>query len=162
MLGRFRKSTDAGFTLMELMVAVAIAAVLAVIAIPNFGIFMANVRLKNSADDLYFSLQRTRMEAIRSGGRWMVNFSTTSYQIINCVDNDCGTTPNTTLKEVPYSNYSGLTFSDTFSDHKLEFTSEGMVRNPDNSDPVGRVTITNSKGKSKTIEIKETGIIHFL
>ena len=145
--------------MMELMVAVAIVSVMALLAIPNFGTFMANVRLKNATDDLYFTLQQTRINAIRGGGKWMVVFSSTSYQVVNCVDNDCGTTPNSTVKVVPYSKHSGISFSDTFQNHVVEFTSDGMVSNPSSLDPVGITTITNNKGKSKTITILGTGII---
>ncbi len=159
MHGSPRKPMTAGFTLMELMVVVAIVTVMTVIAIPNFGTFMANMRLKRAADDLYFTLQQTRINAIRSGGKWMVVFSSTSYQVVNCVDNDCGTTPNSTVKVVPYSQYSGISFSDTFTNHVVEFTSDGMVSNPSNLDPVGVTTISNNKGKSKAITILGTGII---
>lgn len=159
MHGSLRKPVTAGFTIMELMVVVAIVAIMTVIAIPNFGTFMANMRLKSAADDLYFVLQQTRINAIRSGGRWMVVFSNTSYQVVNCVDNDCGTTPNSTVKDVPYSKYSGISFTDTFTNHVVMFTSDGMVDNPGSLTPVGTTTISNNKGKSKIITILGTGII---
>lgn len=159
MHGSLRKPFAAGFTLLELMVVIAIVTIMTVIAIPNFGTFMANVRLKNATDDLYFTLQQTRINAIRGGGKWMVVFSSTSYQVVNCVDNDCGTTPNSTVKVVPYSKYSGISFSDTFQNHVVEFTSDGMVSNPSSLDPMIKIKITNNIGKYKTITILGTGII---
>lgn len=152
----------AGFTMMELMVVVAILTVIIVTAIPNFGTFIANMRLKNASDDLYFTLQQVRMNAIRSGGRWMVVFSNTSYQVINCVDNQCNTTENNlVVKETPFSNYKSISFSDTFLNHTVEFTPDGMVDKPSSISgvEVGAISISNNQGKSKTISISEFGII---
>lgn len=148
-----------GFTMMELLVAIAIITVIVVAAIPNFVTFNANMWLKGAADDLFFTLQQTRINAIRGGGQWMVKFGDTSYQVVNCVDNDCTTTPNSTVKTVPYSHYVGISFSDTFSNHTVVFTADGMVSNPSALTPVGKTTMTNSKGTSKTISILESGII---
>ena len=149
----------AGFTMMELIVAIAIITVIAVAAIPNFVTFSANMRLKGAADDLFFTLQQTRINAIRGGGRWMVQFTDTSYQVVNCVDNDCTTTPNSMVKTVPYSQYVGISFSDTFSNHTIVFAADGMVDNPNKLTPVGTTTINNNQGRSKTLSILESGII---
>lgn len=54
----------AGFTLVELMVALAIMVILASLAGPSFSEFLANQRIKNAATDLFTSLLRTRSEAI--------------------------------------------------------------------------------------------------
>ncbi len=163
MHGSVRKPIVAGFTLMELMVVVAIVTVMIVIAIPNFGTFMANMRLKSAADDLYFTLQQTRMNAIRGGGRWMVVFSNTSYQVVNCVDNDCGTTENNVVvKETLYSTYKGISFSDTFDNHLFKFTPDGMAAPYIDDDPrleIGKVTLSSAPNKSKFISICKTGII---
>lgn len=56
-----------GFTLVELMVTVAIAAVLLVIAVPSFTLAMNTNRLAALTNDMVTSLQIARMEAIRRG-----------------------------------------------------------------------------------------------
>lgn len=57
-----------GFTLVELMVTIAVAAVLLVIAVPSFRTITINNRLRTAADDVYSSVSTARMEAIKRNG----------------------------------------------------------------------------------------------
>ncbi len=68
-----------GFTLIELMVTVAVAAILAVLAAPSFREYLLNQRVKNASYDLISALTLARSEAItrncdvtvaQSGGNW--------------------------------------------------------------------------------------------
>jgi type IV fimbrial biogenesis protein FimT len=54
-----------GFTVLELMVVLAIAGVLAAIAIPAMGNFMRNSRITAAANDVMAALHFTRSEAIK-------------------------------------------------------------------------------------------------
>jgi type IV fimbrial biogenesis protein FimT len=56
-----------GLTLLELMVTLAIVAVLASLALPSFGGMMARHRLKAAADHLSMDLAEARFEATRRG-----------------------------------------------------------------------------------------------
>ncbi|HJR58116.1 MAG TPA: GspH/FimT family pseudopilin [Vicinamibacterales bacterium] len=60
-MGRMQR----GFTLLELMVVLAIAGVLAAIAIPAMGNFMRNSRVTSAANDVMAALHFTRSEAIK-------------------------------------------------------------------------------------------------
>lgn len=55
----------AAFTLLELMVGVAIAGILAALAAPSFSNLVANQRSKAVATDLYVALSKARSEAIK-------------------------------------------------------------------------------------------------
>lgn len=56
---------DGGFTLTELVVTIAIAAILATLAVPSFNNIIATEHAKAAASEFYTSLITTRSEAIR-------------------------------------------------------------------------------------------------
>lgn len=61
-----------GFTLVELMVAIAVAAIVLTFGVPGFQSFVNGNRLAASANELVGSLQTARMEAIRRNRRVVV------------------------------------------------------------------------------------------
>jgi len=69
-------SRAAGFTLLELMLTLAVAAVLAAVAIPNMRDFIRNNRLSAAANDLLRSTQIARSEAIKRQSSVVVCAST--------------------------------------------------------------------------------------
>jgi type IV fimbrial biogenesis protein FimT len=65
-----RLSKDvAGFTLIEMMVAIAVLAIMVAIALPSFSQLLATNRLTAQANELVASLQVARSEAIRRNAR---------------------------------------------------------------------------------------------
>lgn len=77
-----------GFSLVELMVAIAIFALLTVIAIPSLSDWMRNTRVRSSAEALRAGLALARGEAIRrnTGTRWQL----VSSMGADCTLNDTG------------------------------------------------------------------------
>jgi len=70
------RSGVAGFTVIELMVTVMCAAILAAVAVPSFQSTINNGRLATASNELLASLQVARMEAIRFNHRTIVCLST--------------------------------------------------------------------------------------
>ena len=62
-----RRSGQAGFTLMELLIGIAVLAILTTLALPAFTQFIANNRLAAEANELVASFQFARSEAIKRG-----------------------------------------------------------------------------------------------
>lgn len=73
-----RRHCASGFTLVEMMVVIAIITILASVAIPSFGSFFDRHRLRGAADTLFGDLQFARMEAIRNNQFVFVNIKTGS------------------------------------------------------------------------------------
>lgn len=67
---------ERAFTLIELMIAVAIIGVLAVVVLPNFASWMAGQRLKQGARAVADAFHFARAEAIRTNHRYVVYFET--------------------------------------------------------------------------------------
>lgn len=69
-----RLRRTAGFTMTELLVAIAITAILAAIAVPAFSQLTASQRAKTVSAELFQSLLKTRSEAIKRNANVTVSF----------------------------------------------------------------------------------------
>lgn len=74
------RSGNSGFTLLELMVGVAIAAILAVLAAPSFNDLIASNRAKNISSELFSSLLRARSEALTRNANVTLSPKTGNWQ----------------------------------------------------------------------------------
>ncbi len=80
---------QAGLTLVELMIAIGIIAILATIAVPNIINWLPNYRAKAAARDIISNFQKAKMEAVKRNRDVVITFTTTqagSYWIF--VDDD--------------------------------------------------------------------------
>ncbi len=68
-----------GFTLIELMVVIAIIAILSAIAVPSIMAWLPNMRLKAAARDVYSNIQRARVEAVKRNTCITIKFTTVVY-----------------------------------------------------------------------------------
>ena len=74
----YSKSAQVGFTLIELMIAVAIIAILASVALPSYRQMMANTQIRGAAESIQNGLQQARIEAIKRNARVKFELSTAS------------------------------------------------------------------------------------
>jgi prepilin-type N-terminal cleavage/methylation domain-containing protein len=73
--------SNRGFTLIELMIAISIAGILLVVAIPSFKFTILNSRVKTAASDFHISLLLARSEAIKLNRNVDINWTSNGWDI---------------------------------------------------------------------------------
>lgn len=73
-----RQSGTSGFTLIELMVTIAVLAILVAIATPSFNDFFDKYRVRGAANDVISVVSQARAESVKSGRGVGVNFGGTT------------------------------------------------------------------------------------
>lgn len=104
---------DAGFTLIEVIIVIAIAGVLAGIAVPNFLTYQSNYRLKGALSSLRGDLVGARMLAIKRGVEYQVAFSSDGYLIQRGNLSSSSTSYTTEVTRNFADEYQGVTASAT-------------------------------------------------
>jgi len=74
-----------GFSLIELMVAVSVIAVLTVFALPSYTIWIENTRIRNAADSINTGLQKARVEALKRNADVKFELGVGSEWKVGCV-----------------------------------------------------------------------------
>jgi len=82
-----------GFTLIEVIIVVAIIGIMVVIAIPSISGWLPNYRLKGAARDLYLMMQKTRMEAVKRNRNTAIEFDVTNKKYSFCDNWDSTASP---------------------------------------------------------------------
>lgn len=135
-----------GFTLIELMVTIAVLAIIAGMAAPSFGNMMTQQNLKKSTNELIGVLQEARSKAVLE--RRNVKIELKSVEAARRVENT-----DTVLNWIPYGSTTLLPSSAT----EITYGFNGGV--------VGATTDTtftlcsNSGGKSQTISVSKMGTV---
>jgi len=143
---------ESGFTLAELMVTIAVLAVMAMIAIPAFMSWMPGMRLNGAARQIMGDLMAARMKAVKQNNRFRVFFNspgTNEYQILDDDNNnnsaDSGEAITTPPKNIQ-DNYPDVSFSATTN----------PIFYPRGTAYGTTVTVTNPSG-SKYVKVATTG-----
>jgi len=139
-----------GFTLMELMVAIAIIAILTTIAIPNIISYIGNQRINRAAYEVKSAIQSTRVKAIKENSDARIDFpSSTEYQIRIWDRSSGGFIDDGAVNKMPL----GVTLTTGFTsgDSYLEFGPRGT------SNSVETVTINDGDGRTRQITVQISG-----
>ena len=141
-----------GFTLIELMVVVALIRVILVLAIPSFTGMLARKRLEGVALELGTDLQYARSEAVQQNAQVQVIFGSNCYAIYvvgSTAATDCVTlgTGARQLKLVQITTGPTLAFTPAFGNLFIEFEPvRGMAANAVGTNMSGNVLVESSAG----------------
>ena len=137
---------NSGFTITELMVTIAVIAILASLAIPNFIAWLPNYRLQSGAEEIQSTLQLARVTAIKENATATVSFDTANETYRASVG---GQTIRGGRMPAGIDIFSAVFGVGTF----VQFDNQGIAIN--NTD--GSAQVRNNLGRAKTITVYITG-----
>jgi type IV fimbrial biogenesis protein FimT len=162
-----KKKSEHGFTMVEVMIVMAVLAILATFAIPAYMSWRPNFHLKGAARDLLSNFQKAKIQAVKNRTNCVIDFSGGGgYTLFLDADEDftLDTADETTILEVNWAeNYKGslTSISDNFdasTNNAIAFQTRGL---PEKQDGIGggTVTLQNTNGKQLRVIISDTGAI---
>jgi prepilin-type N-terminal cleavage/methylation domain-containing protein len=177
---------ERGFTLIELMVTIAILCILLGFAIPGFSRWIPNYRLRGAARDIYSNFQLAKMTAVKDRARCgvLLDVANSRYRVVSAGPNrtfesNSGSVggDDVTLKTVNFSEYGsgvgyghgsatggvgGAAFDNnvTFDEDGIVYDSRGMVFKPSGAAGAdGYVYLQNDRNNAFAVGVWSSGVV---
>lgn len=135
-----------GFTLLELIITIALAAILLGLAVPSMHTFIQNNRISGQTNELVAALNLARSEAIKRGrGAWVCASADPDAENPACSGNDDWDDGWLVVAVTPGGSevvrawqapgiHVNLTFQGDNANHEVRFASSGMLQSSPNPD----------------------------
>ncbi len=146
------------FTLMELMIVIAIIGILSAVAVPNFIDLFARTHLKKASWSLVSDIETAKISAVGDNSKWAVQFDTSNalYRVLSNQgpDGKWNTGDDTIFKTVKLSDM-GVVYGSGHGKRTgavsnqfdgVSFNYNRVIFNPDGTSMMGTVYVKNRKG----------------
>ncbi len=166
------KPDQKGFTLLELMVIVAIIGIMSAMAYPSFADYLERAKVKRFGRDMVSSMQMARVNALRDGKQWAIQFDGNEYRVLSDRgdDGDWNTGDDVLEKRITVADYGrNVTFGSAYGARPgatsdpadgVSFTGNRVIFNSDGTSKSGTVYVTNGRGDTFAVgSLSTTGRI---
>jgi len=153
---------SSGFTLMELIIVIAIIGVVAAIAVPNFMSYLPNYRLKSATQEMFSNFQKAKLAAVKRNTNTAIIFPGDGYVVFVDEDGDfVKDSGEDVVVQIAWADYQDLsvganTFDNSTGQPCIAFRSDGIpVVNSGLA--AGTATLNNTNGKSMDVQVSQAG-----
>lgn len=160
---------QSGFTVVEMLVTIALLSTVAIIAIPNFISWLPDYRLRSASQDLLSNFQKAKLTAIKRNVNTAVCFSSSGYTVFvdpntNFVNDDA-----LVVTAVNWSDYKSLTLTYPGDFNFVASSGQPCIGFRPNGIPVdnaaaatasGNAVLTNTNNKTSTVYVSAAGSVY--
>ena len=162
-----RKQT--GFTIVELLIAIALIATVSAIAIPSFIGWLPDYRLRSAAQDLLSNFQKGKLTAVKRNTNTAVCFSSSGYTIFLDPNTNFVNDAEEVVAQVNWADYKSLTINlasisfDTSPANVqpcIAFRPTGIPVDDGGGTATCDATLSNTKGTTKNVMVSVAGGVY--
>jgi type IV fimbrial biogenesis protein FimT len=158
---------NSGFTVVELLITIAIITLVAAIAVPNFIGWLPDYRLRSATHDLFSNFQKAKLTAVKRNVNTAVCFHGSGYVMF--VDTDIDFEKDSTeetVTQVEWDDYQSIsadpdimTFDKSSGQPCIAFRPTGIPADHGGGIAGGRAFINNTNDKTTEVVISQAGFI---